>query len=132
MRSATHEWQRRDAAPWGAVVRIRETREGVPKAARRGVYLSGVDWVRSCERRALMGQYRRSKVSKGSAEHEVRVRYRRRSVAIGVSLTLAIPLSAAALAGSADASTTAILHVATTGKDTNPCTAKEPCATITH
>jgi Protein of unknown function (DUF1565) len=79
-----------------------------------------------------MGQYRRSKLSKGSAEHEVRVRYRRRSVAIGVSLTLAIPLSAAALSGSADASTTAILHVATTGKDTNPCTAKEPCATITH
>jgi len=79
-----------------------------------------------------MGSYHRSRLSNGSAKQEVRARWRRRSVAVGVSLTLAIPLSATALAGSAEASTTATLHVATSGKDTNPCTASKPCATITH
>jgi len=80
----------------------------------------------------MMGSYHRSRLSNGSAKQEVRARWRRRSVAVGVSLTLAIPLSATALAGSAEASTTATLHVATSGKDTNPCTASKPCATITH
>ena len=79
-----------------------------------------------------MGLYRRSELSKGSAKHEVRMRCRRRSVAMGVSLALAIPLGTTALAGGAEASTTTTLHVATSGKDTNPCSASKPCATITH